>query len=51
MYAIYDKENNEYYAHTFETRDDALDGLEELCYQNQWDSDWFVVVRYPSTAA
>jgi hypothetical protein len=51
MYAIYDKENNEYYSTKFESKDDALDGLEELCYQNEWDSQWFVVVRFPRTAA
>ena len=51
MYAIFDKENNEYYTEKFETKDEALDGLEELCYQNQWDSDWFIVVRFPRAAA
>ena len=45
MFTIYDRENDEYYNATFETREDALDGLEELCYKNQWDSDWFTVVR------
>lgn len=46
MYLIYDKENDEYYDAEFETRDEALDALEELCYHEQMDSEYFTVVKF-----
>jgi len=48
MYAIFDKENAEYYSQTFGTREDAEDALDELCYSNEWEKQYFIVVRVPA---
>lgn len=46
MYLIKDVENNQYYSAVFETRDEALDAIEDLCYHEQMDSDYFTVVTF-----
>jgi hypothetical protein len=45
MYLIRDKENYEVYNAEFYSKDEALDALQELCYQEELDSEWFEIIK------
>ena len=45
MYRICDGDGEEYYSAVYEEREEAVAALEELCYQDELDIDFFRVVK------